>query len=429
MLALLRRFIRNNHGGLAPAYAGFITMMLGGAALSVDYSTLVREDSRLQIAVDAATSAAAKQLPDTAAALSEARRLLAANLPSATYGDLATQASVQFGVWQNETFYAQAGANQAVRVAARWDGSISKPLPTTFGSTLGMTALEPHAEAVGIPSAGTVCMLALGPETALRGLELSGGSDTYANNCEVHIHSRDSSAAAVLSGGGTLTSLRTCIAGNISKTDGYTPAPEVNCPDPRPDPMAGYTPSVSTAGCDFTDKRISGTIEILTPGVYCGGIEISGGGDGRFQPGIYVIKGGKFLISSSAASGTNVAFYFVNAGAELNISGGSPVSFTAPTTGPLQGFIFYEGPGMVFKQRARMSGGSEAYYEGSIYFPTQKLELSGGSVATSPSPLTIYVAYAFLVSGGGTVYLQAQEGATNVPIPNGLRGRRFNLVM
>jgi hypothetical protein len=428
MIALLRRFIRNTHGGLAPAYAGFITMMLGGAAISVDYSTLVREDSRLQIAVDTATSAAAEHLPDTAAATSEARRILAINLPSGTYGDLAARATVEFGVWENNSFTAQTGEDKAVRVAARWDNSVSQALPTTFGSVLGVVALQPFAEAVGIPSAGAVCMLGLGPGSGTVGLKIGGGDTAFASNCEVHIHASEPAQALEIGSGGSLQSLRTCVVGGVKGAGGASPPAEAGCDEPREDPLSGYSPAISTA-CTEPLLTIAGTVETIYPGVYCGGMEINGAATVTFSPGIYVIKDGPFKISStSTVSGNGVTFYFTGMTTKIQITADSPAHFTAPTSGPTAGILFLEGPNLEPQAKVKISSGVNAYYDGLTYMPTQHIEFAGGGVHPSPPEFSAYIAYSFELKSS-YVFMRLNTRQTVLPVPDGLKGRRFNLVM
>ena len=106
----------------------------------------------------------------------------------------------------------------------------------------------------------------------------------------------------------------------------------------------------------------------LYPGVYCGGIRVTGGANVTFQPGVYVMENGSFEAAGTGdLSGTGVAFVLhnpdcVNDGDSgstgncgvsmsgsgddyhFNLAGGGAYDFTAPSSGNFAGFVFYDAP-------------------------------------------------------------------------------------
>src|SRR6185369_10663819 len=97
------------------------------------------------------------------------------------------------------------------------------------------------------------------------------------------------------------------------------------------------------SGCDFLNKKVSGGSATLTPGVYCGGIDVSGGSTVTFSPGVYVLDAGGMKISSSTIIGDGVGFYNTSSTGSnykvFDFSGGSVAQLKAATSGPLAGII------------------------------------------------------------------------------------------
>jgi len=73
------------------------------------------------------------------------------------------------------------------------------------------------------------------------------------------------------------------------------------------------------------------------------------------QPGLYIINGGTVHLSGSAAlQGTNVSLYLANS-ATLDMSGQTQSQLSAPSTGPLAGFVIF-GDGSGNNLQAKLSG-------------------------------------------------------------------------
>ena len=87
--------------------------------------------------------------------------------------------------------------------------------------------------------------------------------------------------------------------------------------------------------------------ETLNPGVYCGGIKVTGNAKVTFNPGLYVLRGGEFEAGgSSELSGDGVTFFLTNQGtnfATLKLTS-TVLDFTPPTSGSLQGHPVLPGP-------------------------------------------------------------------------------------
>ena len=178
--------------------------------------------------------------------------------------------------------------------------------------------------------------------------------------------------------------------------------PRTNVP-PEPDPLADRA-GPTFSGCDYNNTHVNGKVSTLGPGVYCGGITVTGS-TVTFLPGTYVLNGGGLNVSSnSILNGTNVTFY--NTGdnksfSPFSISGGTTGSLSAPTSGPMEGMLFFQDRTITAKATNTLSGGTGLTYEGAFYFPTSALTFSGGSISTAN--YTIIVADTINITGQSVI--------------------------
>jgi hypothetical protein len=158
-----------------------------------------------------------------------------------------------------------------------------------------------------------------------------------------------------------------------------------------PDPGA-CSPPYNTVGYKVVQPQNDTTLQ---PGTYCGGIKVGTVIDVTFAPGMYFLMGGGMDIGSAAhIHGTEVTFVNMNApevdgGAHkfgiFNLQNNSTVvDFTAMTTGPLAGILFYQDraaglSGHTYVNMVKSGVGTN--FSGSFYLPTQRLTVeSGGGI-------------------------------------------------
>jgi hypothetical protein len=177
---------------------------------------------------------------------------------------------------------------------------------------------------------------------------------------------------------------------------------------PRPVPCTSTT-TYTPAGCSVLQSPDSGGTQAnpnqvhitasnsnltLRPGVYWGGINVSGtGGTGTvtFLPGTYVLAGGGtnsggFNYSGSATlSGSGVTFFNTDdpqASAAskqpcgpFSLTGNGALNFTAPTSGTWKNMLFWQSD--TCTETFKYAGGSWTT-AGVIYLPKAQLSLTGG---------------------------------------------------
>ena len=396
------RFGRAEHGSVAVVFAISAVVLIGIAGVAVDYSRWYNTRTSLQAAVDSAVLGSAHLVADSSAnddnIKVDLKRYMAQNGFAA--GKLsAFQATIDR---TNDTLALTASVDVAPTLSKVLTGSN----PTVSAS----------AKARLKPGGDPLCVLALDPSMD-KALEGSGGSSFNANACTVQVNS-SSSKAVNLSGGGSITSSKNCIVGGVDQ--GYsniTPAPEASC-DAIPDPFAAL-PKPTVGSCNYNNFSAN-TPQTLSPGVYCGGLTLQNVAF-TLDPGLYIVKDGTFTLTGGAQiTGDGVTFFLTGTNAGVVWSGGGSYHLSAMKTGELAGFVVYLDPNALAASKSVISGGGATYYEGVMYFPNQKLEISGTGSVTTPSPFTAFVANNILFSGGSTLTIGIDKTKTDIPIPTGL---------
>lgn len=160
----------------------------------------------------------------------------------------------------------------------------------------------------------------------------------------------------------------------------------------------------------------------LSPGFYYGGISINGNQALKFNPGVYILGGGGLSINGNTSSmtGTGVTFYNttgLGGYKQIKLNGNTQVNLSAPTTGSLQGILFYQDPSVTGGAGSTINGNSSSTFDGALYFPTTTLTYNGNS---SLSGYTIVVAYDIVWNGNSTIGNNYSSLASGSPIKSGL---------
>lgn len=135
--------------------------------------------------------------------------------------------------------------------------------------------------------------------------------------------------------------------------------------------------------------RISGNNTVtLQPGTYFGGIAITGNANVTFSPGTYILAGGGLSVTgNSTLSGSGATFYNTQASgyaySAINLSGNETANLSAPTSGALEGILFFQDRSVPTGSAGSVIvGNSSSTFDGVVYFPTTSLTYTGNSSAT-----------------------------------------------
>jgi len=241
---------------------------------------------------------------------------------------------------------------------------------------------------------------------------------------------------------GTLDANSLAIVGGIDQSGGtviINPGTTSTGVPPSVDPLAYLTvPNFCTASpnvscdpattCDYNNTVVDAAgVTTLNPGIYCGGITVTSNGNAFLNPGLYILRGGGLKISGGVGGiigGTGVTFINTNgtgaSGADkferFYMDSQSEANLSAPTSGPMQGILFFQDPtagkaGAVYENV--IASGSSAVFTGTLYFPTQPVELgASGSTTTINGGV---VAQNVKVTSGSTVNVDMTNGLAGTP--------------
>jgi hypothetical protein len=276
---------------------------------------------------------------------------------------------------------------------------ISKVNPLSFLSVLGFNSatVTARSTAAVVYKTPPSCVVSLDP-SAPSAFIVGGTANVTLSNCAAQVNSTDSSALN-LNGGGCLSATAINVVGQAS-TDACTPSANTGA-NAISDPFAALpAPSSATQPCDYNNTHVNGSsgTTALSPGVYCGGLSV--GSAVTLSPGTYILKGGGLSCNSSCAiSGTGVTFYntcnsgFCNGGSTgyqpITINGSGSVNLSAPTSGSLNGILFFQDRTVNNPHTDSILGGSSTSLEGTLYFPNSTLKYAGNFAGADASTFLI----------------------------------------
>ena len=368
-----------------------MVVLMGFLALSVDVGLLWARRRQMQTAADAATVAAAVALRSGLSYQTAARNISSLN------GFTHDQNGVTVLAYNPPQSGTYAGNQSYVEVV------VKQPQPAYFLGVLGYSTVDVSARAVGSRMNGPACVYALDP-SASSALSVGGSSALNLPKCGVLIDSNSASALST-NGGGTITAASIGVVGGTSG-GGFSPTPITGIA-PVADPLSGVSPP-TVGACDHTNLPSIKTVTTLSPGVYCGGIDIGGQGVVTLNAGTYILDGGGLKVGGGAiVSGTGVTFYNTYDGthafATIDLSGNPTMNVSAPTSGALEGILFFQDRRVVGSTNAYTSvitGTAQSTFDGAIYFPGTPVKFAGNS---SSSGYTILVADSITVNGNSSI--------------------------
>lgn len=412
-------------GAVLPLAAVSLVSIMGVLALAADAGALHRQRRIAQTAADAGAVAAAHEifrgrddLVFPSATDETARNRFTQGVDGAVITVNHGPASGYF-----------AGNTQFVEVI------VSRRGATLFGALLGSDSVTVSARAVaGADAPSQNCLYTLDPSSE-KALNVSGSTSRLDLACTALVNSR-SSKAVLIESGGTLVASGLGVTGSIDQSGGnviVSGSTETGMP-PSPDPLASLPrPSFDENACDYTNTKVDNAGVTLAPGIYCGGIEITSNGSALLSPGLFILRGGGLKMGGGIINGTGVTFFNTNAtpangGADkfgkIELGSASRANLSSMTSGELAGILFFQDPlagkpGDVYENV--IASGSNAVFTGTLYFPTQPIEL-GASGSTTTINGGVVATTVTVTSGSVVTITGAQAG------PNYFALKRVSLV-
>jgi Flp pilus assembly protein TadG len=348
----------SRRGMVTALVALLLPVVIGVMALSLDGGLLYLQRQKAQSAADAAALAGAYQLYN------------------GSNFTVAQNAAIAMGTLNGYTIPASSvTAPQSGYVAVSVTASQPRLFSAIWGAGTSSVAATAVARGRNAPySKAAVLVLASSGSSVM----LSGSTQVTTNGSVVV--DSTSSMSVLSSGSPSITTPELDLSGRILYS-GSNPnnATVTNYSQPNtPDPLASI-PAPSTSGLtSYSAVNLSSGSVTLPPGIYNGGITLSGSASVTLTPGgTYYINGGGINMSGPSSITGNGVFIYNTGGGGINLSGTGTISLSPMTSGTYTGIT-------VFQDRSNtasavMSGGTNISNAGTFYLPSASLTLSGSS--------------------------------------------------
>ena len=392
--------------GVVVVLASFcMIVVLGVLALSLDGGSLLAERRHAQAAADAAAYSGACDLYD--------------NYWSNSGADPSGNARASAIATAKANGYVTNGADTVVTInipplSGRYQGvrgyveaiieyQHRRGFSALFGS--GPVAVRTRAVALGSPIAADVGILVLDPASR-SAFNAQGAGASVVKGTPVIVNSNHSEAA-IAGGGGSVEALKFVINGGYATSGGgsfigpiYTGRPGT------PDPLADLPPPNPSLMLPQSTRKIqqtSGDVH-LAPGVYTGGISVSGTANLLLDPGVYYMDSGGFSFSGQGSlNGQGVMIYTApgNGNADgISVTGQGSMILSAATAGKYKGITFWQERTSTVTGNIEGTGGTTSI-TGTFYFAGALLKVSGnGGVANLGSQ---YISWQLNLGGNGGI--------------------------
>jgi Flp pilus assembly protein TadG len=376
-------------GAIVVLIAVCLTIILAFVAIAVDGGGLLERRRQAQATADAAALAAAENLfvnyPTNKGidlGGSAAARALAISAANGFNND-GTRSTVT--VRTNPNTYL-GGPNQGNTLPKGYvEVLVQYNQPRFFSAILGTGDIAVPARAVARgewkPAMVGIHVLDLHQKASFN---VTGESVTNVTGGAAIIVNSDDPEAAITNGG-TVTADNMQVTGGTNSTGGkggFFGDIETGT-EPQPDPLRGIPqPRKSDyAVASNGPKHFSAGNHVLAPGVYNGGISITGKASVTLLPGIYYMDGGGFSFGGQGNLTANGVMIYTDPkqpSDSINItgSGGGSVTLTPPTTGLYQGLTLFQNRNAT--NTVSISGNGGFYVTGTFYAANALINVNGG---------------------------------------------------
>jgi Flp pilus assembly protein TadG len=342
--------------------AALLPVVVGVMALALDGGLMYLQRQQAQSTADAAALAGAYQLYN------------GSNFSVAQNAAVAIAKQNGFTIQSSKITQPKTGY-----VAVSVTGSQPKFFSGLWGAGTMSVAAGAVARNLSTPYSKAALLVLASSGTSVT---LSGTTQVAASNGSIVVDS--SSSMSVLSSGSpgpSITTPELDLSGNILYAGSnpnhatLTKYGQTSTPDPL-----SSIPAPSSSGMTVQSSsaiNLTGSSMTLNPGVYNGGITMSGSSSLTLNPGIYYINGGGISMTGSSSISGNGVFIYNTGSGTINLSGTGNISLSPMTGGTYAGITMFQDRANT--KTATMSGGSNISNTGTFYFPSATLNLNGSS--------------------------------------------------
>lgn len=369
-------------GAVAALVAALMPVIIGVMALGLDGGMMYLQRQNAQSIADAAALAGAYQL-----------------YRGSTFS-AAQSAAIAIGTQNGATITSsQVTSPKSGYVSV----TVTSSQPRLFSAIWGAGSMSVSATAV---ARGTNSPYSTAALIALAGsgssVTMSGTTQLAVTNGRMVVDS-NSSMSIISSGSPSITAPELDLSGGI-RYSGSNPNNATVTKTGQastPDPLASISaPSSSGMAVQSSSTlSLSSGSTTLNPGVYTGGLAISGSASVYLNPGIYYINGGGINMSGTTSIVGSGVMIYNTGGGSINLSGTGSIQLNPMTTGTYAGISIFQDRANTAS--ATLSGGSNISNTGTFYFPAATLTLSGTSGTAAMGAQVI--ASKLTISGGAGI--------------------------
>lgn len=405
MKILISKCLPARRGNMIVLIAVGLVAILGLVAISVDGGAMLSERRQAQAVADAAALAAASDLYDNywinsgddpnGTAAASAFKVAADN------GYTNDKVTSKVEVFLPPKTGPYTGKRGYVEVVVEY--YYPRAFSTIF-STEPVT-IRARAVALGMPVAADVGILVLDPHKK-GAFNAQGGGGAIVEGTPIVVNS-DSAEAAIAGGGGAVKAPTFWVTGETDTTGNGSFDGKIY--EHRPglaDPLAYLPPPDPKTMTIQSHKKTQYTKgeKTLKPGVYKGGINVSGTGNLTLEPGIYYMDNGGFSFSGQGNLLGEGVLIYTNPGNgnsdTISVTGQGSMILSGMTSGPYAGITFWQRRDSTVTGTVTGTGGKTSI-TGTFYFAGALLNVNGnGGVANIGSQ---YISNMLELGGTGAI--------------------------
>lgn len=398
-------FVRNECGGIAIQFGlvlPVLLMLIGG---TIDLAMTLSQRAWLQSTVDAAALAAASEM-----SLSDKKK---ESIPDVVENQVAAMMKANGSRWDMPQI-ATTIRNDPLEVEVVAKQKTSLIFGDSFGFNKEAIEVKAVARVTGSPN---ICVLAL-EKRSFNAVWLTSSARMTGNDCAVFSNSTSSTSIAVKDNA-NLKAATICSAGGVDNSGAIDPPPFADCPQ-FDDPLADR-PKPTIGPCLHNSLEIKNEVRTLSPGVYCGGLKISGNSVVTFETGDYIIKDKSFLISDQASVRGEYVSFYLDDRSWLYFGSGTSVELSANKSGSMAGLLFFGSRNQSILITHSILSENAQKLVGTIYLPKNSLIVDGNAQVGGASAYTAIVARRVVLLKGPHLILNSNYDQTDVPVPDGIR--------
>lgn len=408
---MLARLRHNERGTIVVKFALMVPVLLISVGVAIDSSALTSQKSDLQEIADIASLAGAKELSFSNVKIENVAAIVTNKVDRIVRSQDVSFDQASLKVDTKITY-------DPLRVAVSITSKPVRFFDKLLNYEIGTITAKSVAEIIGRPN---ICVLALSHFGFGGAIWLTKDARVTGIDCSVFSNST-LPGGIVVRNNAVLKASAICSAGGYEGGQGhYEPAPYADCPQFE-DPLADRNEPI-VGGCTFSDTKIVDQTTTLSPGVYCGGLEISGSSRVTLEPGTYIIQDGPLLVTDTAElEGEGVGFYMTGKKSKVDFDMDTTISLSAAEQGDMAGLLFFGARDQSILILNRIRSNNARKLLGTFYFPRSNLQVDADEPVGDESAWTAIVVNRLIVMEGPHLVLNTNYNESNVPVPDGIRG-------